>query len=546
MAEKKNNRKNKSVAKMPANAHESLASNPTNPEEALVEGARRETESERRDLSRRDFLRMGAASAVALSLGVACVNPEDVKRKEEEEKRRLEEERIRQAQAKCKTDPTQDKAKEISFAPETIKEDNARYIFGVQAGSVTMQGALLWTFAGDDQPRTLRVWRASQKAGSVWLVFEQSVTPKEGYLHQAVKDLVPNQEYFYAFFSGTSDAFSDRTRIGRFRTAFPEGCLQPLVMAATACTNAGKYQSFPALNIMAKRKADIFCHLGDMSYNDGANTKEEFRAKWRRTLKLPGYPEIFSSTGTYAVWDDHEYTDNNELYKGKTPIFFDTARAAYFEHVAQDPADNKRLWRSYRWGDVAEIFLLDCRTERDITTYGTDNAVYMGAAQFAWLKEGIQKSPCHFKVLLNSVPITDFPDLWDVMAADRWEGYKTQRKALFDHIVQNKIRNVWFVSGDFHVGAVTRVDTSGPMNGTWEILAGPGGNSSVLWGVYQAQPENRDLLAPAKQFDFFHGENTATFLTFDPIKDEVRVEFIQADNEKVLLDKTYKQSFPTS
>ncbi|MCB9641055.1 MAG: alkaline phosphatase D family protein [Myxococcales bacterium] len=488
-----------------------------------------------RDLSRRDFLRMGAASAVGLSLGVACTPPVDP-----------EEERIRQAQAKCGTDASQDKAQDVAFDPTTIKEDNARYMFGVQAGSVTMQSALLWTFSGDEQPRTLRVWRASEKSGSVMLVTEKEVSSKEGYFHQMIEGLTPNQEYFYAFFSGKDGSFTDRTRIGRFRTAFPEGCLQPLTVAATACTNAGKYQSFPALDIMAKRKVDLFCHLGDMSYNDGANTKEEFRAKWKRTIEKPGYPEIFSSAGMYSVWDDHEYTDNNELYKGKPQVFFDTARAAYFEHVAQTPGENGRLWRSYRWGDVAEFFLLDCRTERDISTYGTDNAVYMSDAQFTWLKEGIKNSKCHFKVLLNSVPITDFPELWDVLAADRWEGYKTQRKALFDFILANEIRNVWFLSGDFHVGAVARLDATGPMSGTWEILAGPGGNYSVLWGVYQAQPENRDLLAPDKQFDFFHGENTATFVTFDPIKDEVRVEFVQASNEKVLLDKTFKQTFPKS
>jgi alkaline phosphatase D len=491
-------------------------------------------------LTRRDFLRLSAAGAVALAVGGACggIDPE-------EEKRRQEEERIRQAQARCQTDAASDQAKELAFDPTAIKEDLDRYFLGVQAGSITAQGALLWTFTGDEKPRTLRVWRPSEKSGSVLLVAEKEVTPKEGYIHENIEGLAAGHEYFYTFLDKQGDAFQDRTRIGRFRTAFADGCLQPLVIAASACTNAGKHRRFKALEIMAKRKADIFCHLGDMSYNDGAETTQEFRAKWHRTFKTPGYGELYASTGLYAVWDDHEYTDNNGLYD-KPASFFDIARKAYFEHVAQDPSNNMRLWRSYKWGDTAEFFLVDGRTERRVETYRTDNAIYLSDAQFNWLMDGIKKSPCHFKIILNSVPIIDFPDLWDAVEYDRWEGYKTQRKKLFEMISQEKIRNVWFLSGDLHVGTVARVDPTGPMSETWEILAGPGGNDNLLWNVYQASEENKNIIAPEAQFPFFHGALTATLITLDPIKDEVRVEFIDAETEQVLHDKTYKQGFPQS
>ena len=118
---------------------------------------------------------------------------------------------------------------------------------------------------------------------------------------------------------------------------------------------------------------------------------------------------------------------------------------------------------------LSNSFILDCRQERT-----PSRGEYVSVAQMTWLKSALSSSPCHFKVILNSVPIAQLPDVW-LMEDDRWQGYPRQRDELLNFIVDTPIDNVWFLAGDFHIGAVWRVESSGPRQQIWEILCGPGG-----------------------------------------------------------------------
>ena len=136
-------------------------------------------------------------------------------------------------------------------------------------------------------------------------------------------------------------------------------------------------------------------------------------------------------------------------------------------------------------GDSVEFFVLDCRSERQEETREGAEAIYISRAQMDWLKSALADSPCHFKAILTSVPITAWPELLSVVIDDRWEGYRSQREELLDWIVEEDVSNVFFISGDFHCGAVTRVEPSGPRSGLYEVLVGPGGNANnplaLLW-----------------------------------------------------------------
>ena len=156
----------------------------------------------------------------------------------------------------------------------------------------------------------------------------------------------------------------------------------------------------------------------------------------------------------------------------------------------------------------------------------------------AWLKKGLAESPCHFKVILNSVPIIAFPELWSSLAPDRWEGYGKQRDELLDHIIDSDIRNVWFLSGDLHCGVVGRVERTGPRRRIWEILMGPGAPKvgNPLPKLHELVPDQLDASFPPDQFVFGDSVEAATVLTFDPIKDAVHVVFVRASDQAVIYD----------
>jgi phosphodiesterase/alkaline phosphatase D-like protein len=385
------------------------------------------------------------------------------------------------------------------------------------------ESVLLWTFVTGAETVLLRVWRDDALTGERLLVYEQPVTPNgDGYLHAPVSGLLAATWYQYAFFSEAGDGLLARSPIGRVKTAPAPGDLSPVVVAATSCTNANQ-RPYAALAAMANRPdADLFLHLGDQSYNDGISDLGGFRDAWRSTLTEPGYLALHQAMGFFQTWDDHE-VDNDYDPTTIAPSILSNAFQAYYETFAVERGPSGGLWNNYAWGDTVEFIILDSRSER----YVPDRSYYISQAQMDFVKERLTNSTAHFKVLLNSVPITDMPTGY-FGESDRWEGYDRQRDELLNHITDNDIRNVWFLSGDFHIGMVTRVNNSGPARRIHEIAVGPGDNrnpAASLLDTLENFSGTDQLLWHTTSLQ----SSVQTVLTFDPVRNQVRIEFRSAD-----------------
>lgn len=440
-------------------------------------------------------------------------------------------------------DPTDfDQGEALAWDPAALAEDPQRFPRAVSSGAMTSGSALLLTFVapGADAPR-LRVWRDASAAGEVILVRDlEAPVDADGFSHVPLESLAPGTRYHYAWLLGPEGAPTARSAIGHVRTAPREGDRPKLRLGASTCTSLAN-TPYHALELTAEAQPDLFVHLGDVCYQDASRTLEDYRDVWRRTLEDPGYRAILGTCGLYATWDDHEFDDNWD------PETFDPARGAiarktWFESLPVERGPDDRIWRSYRWGSTAEIFVLDCRSERLPSTAETDHAIYMSDAQMAWLKQALADSPCHFKILLNSVPATTMPlPLWGFQN-DRWQGYEQQRDELIDHILDAQIRNVWFLSGDFHVGFVARLEATGPRRNLYEIAVGPGANGpNPIVAVVNNGPEDREYAIPAAQFLHFNGGFASTVLDFDPADDSVTVEFRKFDDGEILYSETLRQ-----
>lgn len=413
-----------------------------------------------------------------------------------------------------------DEAVIAAFDPDAIPQDDTAFPYALMAGEMTATSALLAIQIPDAQPRLLRVWRPADEPGMVWLVRELEVTPSaDGYAKVPLDGLCPGTWYQYAYFVGEPGRFTARSLVAALRTAPADDVLEPLTMAITACN--GSSLQWPALDRTAEEDYDLFIHLGDMAYNDGATTLEEYRQSWRGYFAAQGYRQSFAKAGLYATWDDHEIDDNSnfdrETMDPEQLQKRQNAMDAYFEALpiaAEGP--NYRLWRSFRWGRTAEIIVLDCRYERRPSLQQ-----YISPEQLQFLQDRLLASPCHFKIVMNSVPITNMPGVWDLAAFDRWEGFPGQRDALLGFIEDNLITNVWFLSGDFHTCFVARIEASGGLTAnTWEIAV-TGGNSNPLPQIatgFDAPPFEYGVTVPR-----------GCLLTFDPEANTVRVRFIHPD-----------------
>lgn len=334
---------------------------------------------------------------------------------------------------------------------------------GVQAGDPTPAALRLWTCYLGEGALTLHValWD-----GATWQATESVPVDVEdgGFVHVDLEDLGADVHVAYQF----TDDQGGRSPVGRAVTALDPDATGALRIGLGSCFHQ-EHVGFPSLTRVAELGVDAFVFLGDTAYFDSRTDREGFRALYRSNLGAEGFREILTSAAAIYTWDDHE-VDNNFNADRIDPDRYALGLAAFTEAtpVRLDPPG--QIWRRLRWGRTAELFVLDCRSERS-----PSREQYLSPEQLAWLIDGIKASPCRYKLVANSVPILAMEhSLWNVNLNDRWEGYPTDRQALLDAIAD--VPGVVFLSGDVHCPILGRVEAEGAGSWAWDVVAGPGGS----------------------------------------------------------------------
>jgi len=412
----------------------------------------------------------------------------------------------------------QDAGAEDAGAPEPVvppedTDEASTFGLGVSSGDVLPTAAILWTRYDGSMPLRAVAWEVDASGTYLRQLPSMDVTPADGgYVHVEVTGLNPAARHRYAFFEMDGETRVGRSPIGRFRAALAETSMEPLIIAGVSCTSNGRAKS-TLERAGAREDLDLLLMTGDATYNDGAASVGEYRDKWDESMASAGWRAVRQGTSVLATWDDHEVDNNFNPESDDTT----NARQTFFEHLPlrRDGSEPDRIWKRMRWGLTAEIFVLDCRGERQPSTRG-DADVYISRAQMDWLKNGLRDSPCVFKLIVNSVPIGDMPFPAE---NDRWEGYPTQREEILRFIDDEPITGVLWVAGDFHFASIGRVSGSGFGSTQTEILVGPGAQTG--------NPASFLLRGP--QFDWSSMTNNYTTMELDPARSLIRVQWVDDD-----------------
>lgn len=192
---------------------------------------------------------------------------------------------------------------------------------------------------------------------------------------------------------------------------------------------------------MAERAADAIIFNGDFPYTKKGRLTE-LRAGHRIIRGVEGFKELTAGTPTYAIYDDHDFGPND--CDGTHPCV-DEALAGFKEHwpnPAYGLPDAPGCFDRFTLGNV-EVFLIDSRYHRRADKH---NPQMLGEQQFAWLCEGLERSPARYKLLMSSVQ-------WGRNKHDSWghpTWHKAERDRLFAFIAEKEIPGVVLASGDVH------------------------------------------------------------------------------------------------
>jgi alkaline phosphatase D len=397
---------------------------------------------------------------------------------------------------------------------------------GVASGDPLPRAVVLWTRVTPTAtatpgsgagPRVRVTWEIATDRGFREVVRRGAVRTGSARDHTVKVDatrLRPDTAYFYRFTCRGETSPVGRTRTAPARNATPDG----LRFGVVSCANlqAGWFSAYGHL----ARRDDLHAviHLGDYLYEYApgeygygrANTDIRPHAPAREMVSLADYRQRHAQYKTdpdlralharhpfIVTWDDHEVTndawrdgaENHQPAEGDYAARRAAAHRAYDEWMpvrmsgTAATGDGTRLFRTLRFGALAELSMLDLRTYRDqqattpapspvpTPTGGTDGTI-AGRAQLDWLKQRLRRGGPQWKLVGNPVmiapvtfaqvphdlvdPVNDVTGLLPRDGApynvDQWDGYTRDRRELFEHIRDQGLRDVVFLTGDIHSG----------------------------------------------------------------------------------------------
>ena len=378
------------------------------------------------------------------------------------------------------------------IAKRTILDTRyAPFYHGVASGDPLSDRVIIWTRVTPDTSGPITVnWVMATDTGLTNVVQSGSATTDETVdytLQVDVNGLQPNAWYYYRF-----ERNGRYSVIGRTHTA-PTGAVDSLRFAVVSCADypGGYYNAYEAI----ARRNDVCAvlHLGDYIYENDitlGNLRDheppyeilnlsDYRARHSQYKLDTNLRWLHQNYPFILVWDDHEtannaWRDGAENHDPNTEGSWQDRKLAgvraYLEWMPirrPDPNDSIRIWRSVRFGELAEFFMLDTRLhDRDEQVLGAaiddPNRNLLGPAQLSWVAHGMDTTTAQWKLLGQQVVMAplEVPFIGPINT-DQWDGYRAERKRLYDSIQVNNVNDVVVLTGDIHSSFANDLPGSG-------------------------------------------------------------------------------------
>ncbi|MGZ8551058.1 MAG: alkaline phosphatase D family protein [Chitinophagaceae bacterium] len=381
----------------------------------------------------------------------------------------------------------------------TLESCLAPFYHGVASGDPMPDKVIIWTRVTPDTisaDPVLVSWQMATDTGMTNLVQGGSIltdNTQDYTVKVDVDGLTANTWYYYEF---TCDG--KKSPRGRTRTA-PQSGADSLRFAIVSCANleAGFFNAYKVL--LNRADFDAVICLGDYIYEyeaGGYAPNATANRQWlpsNEILSLNDYRQRYS---TYhldddlrrlhqqfpfiTIWDDHETANDawmsgaeNHTAASEGPFAMrkTNAKQAYFEWlpIRQQAGVNDpyQLFRKLTYGNLVDFIMLDTRLHGRDLQAGTTGATVtsgtrqlLGTDQFTWLSNRLDSSTAQWKVLTQQIMIAPLKVFGQAVNGDQWDGYPAERTRVFNHILNNNIKNVVAITGDIHSSWANDLPTS--------------------------------------------------------------------------------------
>jgi alkaline phosphatase D len=423
----------------------------------------------------------------------------------------------------------QDNVKSL-FVVDPVSAAASIFPQSLASGDPQVQGITLWTRVTSPRTETVQVSFEIALNNSFTNPILQGVANTDSLRDYTIKVVIdspllsPYTTYYYRFiYNNTASA------TGRFKTLpDPSANLEKISFGYISCQD---YTNgfYTALRYLADEAIDFVVHLGDYIYESVGDTS--FQRNQVRPLQLPSGqstaqdlqdyrflyqtynsdPDLQRLRERYAfitIWDDHEFsndsyqsftTETDNEQQNSNPQLRQAANQAWAEHTAtsvpfdanQDPLSSIQIYRSFMFGNLLELVMIDERLYRDAPPCGVDaryvnpacpeqfdaNRSMLGNTQRQWFLDKVLNSSRVWKIWGNEVMTMEFklesqlasailreptPDLF--FSLDAWDGFAAERTQILGAIAKAGVKSFVTITGDIHtfVAGYQKIDFDQP------------------------------------------------------------------------------------
>jgi alkaline phosphatase D len=414
----------------------------------------------------------------------------------------------------------------------TSEKMRPRIPYGVASGDICENNVVIWSRS--DRPAKMIVEYSTNESfrNARRILGPHALENSDFTARLNLRNLPSNQQIFYrVIFQDLNYQNTYSAPVtGTFRTPPKSGRDIFFVWGGdTAGQGWGINPDFGGMKIyetMRKLKPDFFIHSGDNIYADNiiestvflddgktwrnittpekskvAETLAEFRGNYKYNLTDENIKRFNAEVPMLAQWDDHEVTNNwypgeillnDDRYTVKdVNLLAKRGRQAFLEYMPiqyRDDPDRTKIYRSFEYGPLLDIFMLDERTYRGPNTPNrqpvpSPETEFLSSRQVEWVKRQLLSSKATWKVIASDMPLglivrdgaTDF-EAWangDGPALGR----ELELADLLRFIKRKNIKNVVWLTADVHYAAAHYYDPNKAQfkdfKPFWEFVAGP-------------------------------------------------------------------------
>ncbi len=321
------------------------------------------------------------------------------------------------------------------------------------------------------EKREVLIWLQTRSASKVYLIYNNSKNPSETFETSSINTEASNgftaQFYIQRLEPGntyTYDVFVDGKKVEKpYKFSFKTQKLWEwredapdfsFITGSCAYINdepydrpgkpyGGQYEIF---NSITANKGDFMLWLGDNVYLREAewSTRDGMIYRYTHSRSNKEMQEMLSSMHHYAIWDDHDYgnNDSDRGWRNKQDAL--DVFKMFWGNPGYGIDGKPGVTTSFNYSDV-DFFLLDNRYNRTPNDRKNGDRTILGKDQREWLIDVLSSSKATFKIVcmggqfLNSTKVLE-----------NYANYELERQWILDQLELEKINGVIFLSGDRH------------------------------------------------------------------------------------------------